>query len=130
MAEFVEVMKYVNRMCEKAMKCTECELSSNDNGFGLPCTKYMQTHPEEAEKIIMEWAAANPGPTYPSWDEAWKQMFPNSHHPEAPCLMFMLPIDHPQVCGVECSECSKRPMPADIAEKFGIKPLEGGNDRG
>ena len=46
----------------------------------------------------MEWAEAHPEPEYPTWVEWFNSMG-----------------------GVDCGE----PIPADIAEKLGIKPKEG-----
>lgn len=125
MAEFVEVMKQKARMCESYHCCSDCGLHHERNGTDMDCRDFITHKAKEAEKIIAEWAAEHSEPKYPSWDVAWNQLFPDAQHPDAPCLKYMLPNNHPQMCGVHCHECSKRPIPADIAERLGIKPLEG-----
>lgn len=126
MAEFVEVMRQYGRMCgvERPRRCVSCKLSYGNNDMKLSCENFTMKYPEETEKIVLEWATEHPEPKYPSWNEAWKQLFPDSQYPDVPCLKYMLPSNHPQTCSVGCYECSTRPIPADIAEKLGIKPLE------
>lgn len=63
MAEFCEVMKQRKRMCEKLdTKCSEksCPLSFEINGKNLACARYVADYPQEAEKIIMDWAKEHP----------------------------------------------------------------------
>lgn len=122
MAEFQKVLAEKKRLCQ-ANTCLTCPLSSDNNEHKMTCESYMLRHPTSAENIIMEWSAAHPAPQYPSWDDAWKQLFPDSQHPDAPCLKYMLPNNHPQMCVTSCAECSKQPIPADIAERLGIQPI-------
>lgn len=131
MAEFVDVVKQKARMCRVINNCTVCGLSNNNNSKGLNCSVLMMEHPEEADKIIMEWAAAHPEPKYPSWDEAWKQLFPDAYYRNSPCPNCFLQKERSMPCRYQvCTDCKSQPIPADIAEKLGVKPLEGGNDRG
>ena len=63
MAEFTEVMKQRERMCESFHdkygdpKCNEC-LINRESLFG--CSDYVTHYYKEAEKIIMDWAKAHP----------------------------------------------------------------------
>lgn len=77
MAEFVTVMKERKRMCSSfSRNCgTICYLSSHNNGVGCLCTDYVIRYPEEAEKIIMKWAAEHPVETM---KDRFFKMFPNA----------------------------------------------------
>ena len=80
---------------------------------------------EKIESIVMQWAAEHPEPTYPTWEEwgeQWKQAFPEAE--STPCLSLFKKVD----CGEPCASCRAKPIPADIAEKLGIKPI-GGNEQ-
>lgn len=77
MAEFVTVMRERKRMCKatrKAQGCTKCELSSFKNGSGMTCYTYTVDSPEEAENIIMDWAAEHPQKTLA---DRFYKLFPN-----------------------------------------------------
>lgn len=61
MAEFVEVMNQKLRMCNYFKQdCNKCNLSYKANGLNVVCTKCLSCYPEEAEKIIMDWAKEHP----------------------------------------------------------------------
>ena len=62
MADFVEVLKHKRRMCY-CRKCSECPMSTMNNGEYVSCDIFMSKHPENAEEIIMEWAKENPAKT-------------------------------------------------------------------
>lgn len=68
----------------------------------------------------MGWAAEHPDPVYPSWEEAWKNLFPGAV--KAPCPRAFFGCE----CMVDigCAKCGSRPIPAEIAEKLGIKQKE------
>ena len=57
---------------------------------------------------------------YPSWNEVWKQVFPKATCVPCPVCNFGA-----GECVTSCAECRARPIPAEIAEKLGIKPKEG-----
>ena len=81
--------------------------------FGLPCLSE-----EEIERRVAQWEAAKP--KYPSWNEVWKQVFPKATCVPCPICNFGA-----GECVSSCAECRARPIPAEIAEKLGIKPKEG-----
>lgn len=54
MAEFTEVMRQRERMCDNAWHCNECTLSS---AYGVNCVGFLIANHKEAEEIIMKWAA-------------------------------------------------------------------------
>ena len=59
MAEFMTVMREYDRMCNKCMNCKSCPISSTNNGSGSWCRMFVIKFPEEAERIIMQWASEN-----------------------------------------------------------------------
>lgn len=121
MAEFKNVHRNMVRMCD-AMRaedngCAPCPLD------GI-CAKFI-TLSEDAiatiERVVTEWATKHPEPVYPSWEEGWKQLFPNGI--DTPC-----PSEYDAKYGhdclkLSCLNCKRRPMPAEVAEKLGIKPV-------
>jgi len=72
MAEYVEVCHQHDRMCARFEKCYDCPLHKKV----VWCIKKIgergyirRENAEKAEKVIMEWAAENPEPIYPTWGE-------------------------------------------------------------
>lgn len=124
MAEFKNVHRNMVRMCDAIRAedngCAPCPLD------GI-CAKFI-TLSEDAiatiERVVTQWAAEHPEPVYPSWEEGWKQLFPEAE----------ISILCPKVFGDkyscdwchdvnDCDVCLKRPIPAEVAEKLGIKPI-------
>ena len=61
MAEFCEVMKQRERMCESyGLNCNDCGLCSRNNEKKEQCEIFTVHHPQEAEKIIMDWTKEHP----------------------------------------------------------------------
>lgn len=128
MAQFVEVMKQARRIClEHPGDCDGCPLHDDE---GLACRFYLNEtyfYDDDTERIVLKWAEYHPDPVYPSWKEAWQKLFPEADVKRAFC---------PEVFGDKykcdwcydnddnCDECLERPIPAEIAEKLGIKPKE------
>lgn len=134
MAEFQEVMKQAKRMCKGyGPTCDGCALYSEDG-----CLFQNDKTPDDknlnfladAEKIVMDWAEKHPEPRYPSWQEAWMQLFPESSNRASPCPQYFLSNSRvARLCAeMECNECRDTPIPADIAEKLGVKPIGGASD--
>ncbi len=60
MAEFVKVIKERKRMCDSFESCSYgCPIYKS---CGSLCVNWMSQHPEEAERIIIQWAAEHPEP--------------------------------------------------------------------
>lgn len=77
MAEFKTVIKELDRMCGSLSKCADgCPLY---NWHGKPwyedCYQAVKNQPEEAEKIIVRWAAEHPADTML---QKFKELFPNA----------------------------------------------------
>ncbi len=123
MAEFKDVHRNMVRMCD-AMRaedngCAPCPLD------GI-CAKFI-TLSEDAiamiERVVTQWAAEHPEPVYPSWEEGWRQLFPDSKFAPCPdCFGLKYRVDE-CVSGLTCTACKSRPIPAEVAEKLGIKPI-------
>lgn len=138
MAEFQEVCRQALRMA----KSTNTKEGLPMKYIGLYITTdgevpaehgYIAVSPEKIERDIMEWAAAHPEPRYPSWADGWKQLFPEATltdtlYSAAPCPRHFIQRSLDK-CD-SCKDCLNEPMPEEVARKLGIKPLNGGNDRG
>lgn len=55
MAEFQKIAKERERMCESFKGCKECPMYNLTQGNF--CGTKILNHPEESERIIMQWAA-------------------------------------------------------------------------
>lgn len=123
MAQFVEVMKQAKRMCTahgSMCSTNNCQLDS-----GEACRLNVDLDGEdynELERIIMDWAAGHPEPVYPSWEEGWRQLFPDAKCTPCPDN-FGFRYSVPNCAYLACADCKSTPMPAEVAEKLGIKPI-------
>ena len=59
MAEFQKVAKEYRRMCNSYLSCDNCPLYVNAQS-ARTCKHDVFLNPEEAERIIMKWAAEHP----------------------------------------------------------------------
>ena len=124
MAQFTEVMRHARRMCKAFSDghCSECPIGNSDVlECGITVTSEMDC--EEVERRVMQWAADHPEPVYPTWAEWQDSMFPDAEIDITPCTFGSR--DRFKCEGKTCTECMEQQIPADIAEKLGIKPKEG-----
>lgn len=130
MAEFVEVMRWAYKICieHKGNCCHKCPLLTSYGECRFKISSII-TDPRKLEPLIMDWAAERPEPVYPSWEEAWNTLFHDAYDKRVPCLRYFLPHDrYVQLCeksNGRCYECRHQPIPAEVAEKLGIRPKEG-----
>lgn len=125
MAEFHEVVKEFNRMDRTFRRdCKDCPMPGQNIG---QCRKLLLENPETYGPIVMHWAADHPEPKYPTWEEWWRETFPNA---DRKLCLRIFGLRKMQECPVlKCDECRAQPIPAEIANKLGIKPKGGhGND--
>ena len=125
MAKFIEVMEQAKRMCKTFSDghCSECPIGNADVlECGITVTSEMDC--EEVERRVMQWAAEHPEPVYPTWREWQNSVFPDAEIDITPCTFGSR---NRLNCFLEktCSTCKEQQIPADIAEKLGIKPKEG-----
>ena len=123
MAQFSEVMKQAKRMCEAFSDghCSECPIgNSGVLECGIRVTSEMDC--KEVERRVMQWAEEHPEPVYPTWSEWQNRMFPDAGRYMGPCVFGS--YDRFNCAEKICNECMRQQIPADIAEKLGIKPKE------
>ena len=77
---------------------------------------------EEVERRVMQWAAKHAEPVYPTWSEWQNSVFPDAEIDIIPCIFGSR--DRFNCEKKQCYQCIAEPIPADIAEKLGIKPKE------
>ena len=128
MSEFSILMSNWRRMCDAYEKkygdrcCEVCPLNvvSICGGCDAIYSDFGKIADwEKLEKCIVEWVACNPEPQYPTWVDwlesmdliskpyGWDKITPNA--------------DGRLVCTT--TEKAKEPMPEDIAQKLGLKPV-------
>ena len=124
--QFVDIIMDAARMCEAvgygSEACTPCPAKAGWCIFSgdIPDKR------EEVSKFmcaVMQWANEHPEPTYPTWIEWNRAMFKDQHVPI--CAYNVMSIDDAECHNtINCCECLQRHIPADVAEKLGIAPLE------
>ena len=124
MAEFAEVMRQKKRMCDSYKNCRACPISESPDKKRehLLCADFMYAHPDIAEELIMKWAAEHPELKYPTWREWQVSEFPGNDR--IMCKKIFMSAEEAGCGGKNCCNCLREPIPAHIAEKLGIKPIE------
>ena len=125
MAEFTYIMEQVRRICYEHSDCEMCPLYKMHNGSGCALDYYVSdgVSLDEVERKIDAWAKKHPETVYPTWREWQNSTFPDAHKFIKPCEFGRR--DQFNCTGKTCIECMEQQIPADIAEKLGIKPKEG-----
>lgn len=118
MVEFSEVMEQAQRMCKYMnFLCDECPIRNHSGGCQLKPWEEDYVSFGEVEKRVMQWAKEHPEPQYPTWGE-W--------------LVKHGIVIADKVGGgiIKYNTLRKvtEPIPADIAEKLGLKPKEANGD--
>ena len=60
--DFTKTENYLKekyRICKKT-KCSECPLSSYNNGKNIPCDNFQTTHTKKAIEIVQKWSDEHP----------------------------------------------------------------------
>lgn len=121
MAEFQDVMKQARRMCKAHIECETCPASKLMEPFD-ECPLCGGIDAAEVENVVMQWTVENPEPKYPTWKEWQEKNFPGAG--EEICVKIFINGTEARCRHFDdCTECLNRPIPADIAEKLGVKPL-------
>jgi len=129
MAEFQEVMRQAERMCKAHDECECCPIKEEMDDLGEKCPFCGALDVAAVEQKIMGWVAENPEPRYPTWQEWWQTTFPelvDRHISVNPCAFGV----RSKGCNTtgSCHICRTQHIPADIAEKLGVKPIGGRDD--
>ena len=115
MAEFLEVMRQGKRMCKRFKACDHCPIYNAK--LACPVIDVTDDKYDVVERIIMDWAAEHPEPRYPTWNEWYQECLPDAPLKCRRAFMYTS-------CGTRaCDACLSEPIPADIAQKLGIKPI-------
>ena len=134
MSEFVDVMKMAKQMCAHTDDCNDCPIYDSLSEYCKLGRPIFSSDSDFAkyESTIMEWATGNPETRYPTWQEWHSMNFPDADDYITPCdfmprqkveaLMGKKCID------LDCSQCTKLPIPTDIAKKLGVQPITKAND--
>lgn len=106
MAEFANIMHHLHRMCDLNVDgCSKCPLYHNPVCGDL--TNMTADDIAKAEMEIVSWAKRHPEPTYPSWLKWLHEQLPDMVGRD----------DHDAISILLLNR-----VPADIAEKLGIRP--------
>ena len=125
MAEFVEVIKKYNKMCNYYDCCEHgCPLYEFNPETSIDsCLRMVKRRPTDVEKLIINWSE----PQYPTWNEWQSMMFPNNMQDICP-RVFGSNEEVNCTCPPNCKQCRNQPIPARIANKLRISPKESSND--
>lgn len=137
MADFSVVMRNMARMCKAYWPDGDDECMQDCPLYSTWCLNMDNDYPQfnrsqlemgQVEAAVIEWAAENPEPVYPTWYEWLHSLsiakFDTSH--EAWALGEKYRETSKDVPGVwVLTNFAKAPIPADIAQKLGIEPKEG-----
>ena len=125
MAEFTEVMRQAHRMCVAVNDCENCPAATMVAGcaFKLSPQFLPEKDRAEMERVVMQWAAEHPEQRYPTWLDWLKSVFHEGKHDTIVPCSFATPKHLRCDEHYDCDHCRNSPIPADIAEKLGIKPI-------
>lgn len=130
MADFAEVMIAATEMHNQFVgHCAQCPLW----GTCVFETKLYLTKgwADEIADIILKWKE-NGAPKYPSWKEAWDELFPDASEYPCPMNTFGCDIEYclndGDIEGDNCGHCLDRPILVEVADKLGIEPQKENDD--
>ena len=122
MAEFIKVMNQAQRMCKSfsgARACDSCPAGGcGECAFTVSPEYRNDDQFAKIERIVIDWAAEHPEPRYPRWVDVLYEMG-----------VFRNEVHNGNVHTCCLTDEAYAPIPADIAEKLGIKPI-GGDEHG
>ena len=121
MSEFTDVMRQARRMCKTQEDCESCPIWDTAD-FSCKIDTAYYSDDSVIENIVMQWAKKHPETVYPTWREWQNSTFKDAHKHITPCAFGSR--DRFKCEGKTCIECMEQQIPADIAEKLGIKPKE------
>ncbi len=123
MAEFIEIMRQARKMCIAQEDCQNCPIWDTAKSFcrlGAAC----ESDDGVTESVVMAWAAEHPEPVYPTWNEWYKKSFQDAYYDGKRICPRIFGGGESCDSENDCDKCRDRPIPANIAEKLGIKPKE------
>jgi hypothetical protein len=93
------------------VECTNCLLSSYNNGDGICCTDFEMLYPKKAIEVVQRWSDEHPGKTYLT---EFLSHYPNAEVngdgiPSGICP-YELGVTDNQDCRKNCIECWNQPI--------------------
>lgn len=108
MAEFQEVARLKRKMCNtyQGKNCYGCPLNDSDRDCGILSVRFadITNGIKRLEDKIMQWAAENPEPVYETWGQYFRRYYGLEY-----CKGHEMLLEN---------------IPAEIAQKLGLKPKE------
>lgn len=120
---FIEKLRMTKQQKDGVCKldCSDCPLSSSNNGTGISCSHFETGYPEKAIAIVQKWSDEHPQKTYLS--EFLK------NYPNAPLAKDGTPMLCPSKLGLidikgcikinrncDCIKCWNQPIEEEIKE--------------
>lgn len=100
------------------VECTNCLLSSYNNGDGICCTDFEMLYPKKAIEIVQKWSDAHPQKTFLT---EFLKNYPNAPLDDdgtpkgiCPRTLGLMDIDD---CDDNCIKCWNQPMPIKDGEE-------------
>lgn len=110
---FIEKSRMTKRQKNVICKldCSDCPLSSSNNGTGISCTNLEMSYPEKAIAIVQKWSDEHPPKTYLS---EFLKKYPNAplvHDGTPEICLRKLGLTDIKTCRVGgCVECWNQPI--------------------
>lgn len=117
---FIEKLRMAKRtkngLCE--INCSNCPLSSNNNGEGLFCSDFEMYYPEKAVKAVQKWSDEHPQNTFVTeFLKNYPRAVVNGDGiPNSVCPYDLGLIDKYD-CRKTCIECWNQPIPIEDGEE-------------
>lgn len=134
MSEFTETMKQAKRVCQFYKNCSICPLHEDTEHFGGSITydcalqHFCISDMDLLEAKILNWVKEHPEDIYPSWEDGWKEAFPNANT-DCLCPKNFFGISLPYCKTISCELCIKHPMEEKVAQVLHILPRTNDNKR-
>ncbi len=112
---FIERLRMTKQQKDGVCKldCSDCPLSSSNNGTGIPCSHFETGYPEKAIAIVQKWSDEHPQKTYLS---EFLEHYPNTPlkddgTPDSICP-YKLGLMSMNYCikGYNCVKCWNQPI--------------------
>lgn len=103
------------RMCNFYVNCGKCPLRATNNGENIPCGYLIQTLPDKANEIILNWVKEHPVETR---QYRFLNMFPNAETKNGVVELCPNKVDKGFKCGSgkDCDVCYMNYWLAEVEE--------------
>lgn len=118
MAEYNDVIKHFKRMCRyynNRATQNDCPLYCKGHGCNISHCRMLAFDDKKFQNVVMTWAEAHKEPVYPTWAE-WLIEHGLLYASNSAYMKHWFVLNQSGI---------NKPIPADMAEKLGVKPKEG-----